>query len=272
MDVVPPDPVDLEFYKTIEKLQQDSARLGYRQKLAASLKGNPERVGVIAVPNDKGSYDARMVADVDESDFEEGTDADVEWLKFGEIEEYRRLLNEYERMREQVDADKEYEVEHLGRIAKKLQAQRAAVVGPVKALEASMKKDAQRMLTTEQVARGALPAERTELWKVDQATIWGLVILGSLLILGFCSRLAALGGAVMLVMFYLPVPPWPGVPYPQELLGPEHSYIINKNLIEAVALLGIAALPTGSWFGLDGLIRWMFRRRSGSGSPKPASA
>jgi uncharacterized membrane protein YphA (DoxX/SURF4 family) len=151
-------------------------------------------------------------------------------------------------------------VEHLTRIAKKLQSTRASLVGPVKALEAELKKDAQRLLTPAQVARGALPPEHTQLWQIDQATIWGLVILGSLLILGFCSRLAALGGAVMLVMFYLPVPPWPGVPYPQEMLGPEHSYIINKNLIEAIALLGIAALPTGSWFGVDGLIRWMFRR------------
>jgi hypothetical protein len=47
---------------------------------------------------------------------------------------------------------------------------------------------------------------------------------------------------------------------PPEATGPEHSYIVNKNLIEAVALLGIAMLPTGSWFGLDGVIRYIFRR------------
>jgi hypothetical protein len=35
---------------------------------------------------------------------------------------------------------------------------------------------------------------------------------------------------------------------------------VNKNLIEVIALLGIAFLPTGSWFGLDGIFRWMFRR------------
>ena len=62
----------------------------------------------------------------------------------------------------------------------------------------------------------------------------------------------------MLISFYLVVPPWPGVPQPP---GPEHSFIVNKNLIEALALLAIAAMPTGSWFGLDGIFRWIFRRK-----------
>ena len=30
--------------------------------------------------------------------------------------------------------------------------------------------------------------------------------------------------------------------------------MINKNLIEVIALLGIAAMPTGSWFGVDALL------------------
>jgi uncharacterized membrane protein YphA (DoxX/SURF4 family) len=258
--LVAPDPVDLKFYQAIEKLQQESAKLGYRQRLAALLRGNPDNVGVLAVLKDGRTYETVMANAVDE---EKAREAIV--LRYGEVQVYKDLLAEYERMQRQADID--YEVDHLTRIARKIQAQRATVVGPVKALEAELKKDALRELDLkpEQVGRGALPPDKqSQLWQVDQATIWGLVILGSLLILGFCSRLAALGGAVMLVMFYLPVPPWPGVPYPQEMLGPEHSYIINKNLIEAIALLGIAALPTGSWFGVDGLIRWMFR----SGKPK----
>jgi uncharacterized membrane protein YphA (DoxX/SURF4 family) len=88
--------------------------------------------------------------------------------------------------------------------------------------------------------------------------MWGLLILGALLMIGFCTRLAAVGGAVMLTMFYLVVPPWPGVPEPPGTT--EHALFINKNLIEAIALLGIAVLPTGSWFGLDGVLRWLFRR------------
>lgn len=260
--VVPPDPVDLKFYQAIEKLQQDSARLGYRQRLAALLRGNPDSVGVLAVLKQGSSYEPTMANAVDEQKAR-----DALWLRYGEIQTYRDLLAEYEALQRQARID--YEVDHLTRIASKLQSTRAALVGPVKALEADLKKAAQRQLEPTQVARGALPPEQTQLWQVDQATIWGLVVIGSLLILGFCSRLAALAGAVMLVMFYLPVPPWPGVPYPQEALGPEHSFIINKNLIEAIALLGIAALPTGSWFGVDGLIRWLFRRGN---RPAPATS
>ena len=55
----------------------------------------------------------------------------------------------------------------------------------------------------------------------------------------------------MLLMFYLAMPPWPGVPLAP---GPDHSLWINKNLIEVVALLVIASLPTGRWFGLDTLV------------------
>ena len=87
-----------------------------------------------------------------------------------------------------------------------------------------------------------------------------LILIGGLLIVGLGTRLAAVAGAVLLLNFYLVVPPWPGVP---ESPGTtEHAYLVNKNLIEAIALLGIAALPTGSWFGLDGVCRWLFGGRS----------
>jgi hypothetical protein len=63
----------------------------------------------------------------------------------------------------------------------------------------------------------------------------------------------------MLFMFYMAMPPWLGVP---EIPGPEHSFMVNKNLIEVMALLAIAALPTGRWFGVDGLLGWLCRGRS----------
>lgn len=55
----------------------------------------------------------------------------------------------------------------------------------------------------------------------------------------------------MLFNFYMAMPPWPGVPAAP---GPEHSFVINKNLIEVIALLGIATMPTGSWFGVDAIL------------------
>ena len=45
--------------------------------------------------------------------------------------------------------------------------------------------------------------------------------------------------------------PFPGIPDPPGTT--EHSLIVNKNLIEVLALLAIAFMPTGQWFGVD---RW----------------
>ena len=83
--------------------------------------------------------------------------------------------------------------------------------------------------------------------------MWSLTIIGLLLIAGLATPIAALAGAGLLMMFYLVIPPWTGVP---EAPGPEHSWVVNKNFIEALALLSIMFLPTGRWFGLDALLNW----------------
>ena len=127
---------------------------------------------------------------------------------------------------------------------------RGKLVGPIKAIEADLKADANKILEPDQLARGPLRTPATKVDRINTQTMWGLTILGVLLLTGCCTRVAAVGGAVMLTTFYLAMPPWPGVP---EAPGPEHSYIVNKNFIEIVALLVIAALPTGQWFGLDRL-------------------
>ena len=80
----------------------------------------------------------------------------------------------------------------------------------------------------------------------------GLTILGGCLILGLFTRFSAIMAAVMLFMFYVAMPPWPGVP---EIPGPEHSFIVNKNFIEVIALLAIASLPSGRWFGADSIVQ-----------------
>ena len=140
--------------------------------------------------------------------------------------------------------------EHLQKQWNELQQVRGKLVGPVKALESELKVSAQKLLTSEQLARGPVRLPSTPVDRINQQTIWGLTILGVLLLIGLGTRYAALGGAVMLTTFYLAMPPWPGVP---EAPGPEHSFIVNKNFIEVMALLAIAALPTGQWFGLDRL-------------------
>lgn len=200
--------------------------MGARQKLLGLLKGNPELLG------------------------------NEEWQRLGKLEQYREQLANYEKKRAKARTD--FQWEHLNHDWSKLQALRTELTGPVKALEADLKEQAQKLLDTNQFARGALPEPWTPLRVTDLLTILGLTILGGLLILGLLTRFAALMAAFMLFNFYMAMPPWPGIPEPP---GTEHSLIINKNLIEVIALLAIAALPTGQWFGLDGLLGRFLRRK-----------
>ncbi len=69
------------------------------------------------------------------------------------------------------------------------------------------------------------------------------------------TRFSAASAAFMVFGFYMAMPPWPGVP---EAPGPEHSFIVNKNLIEVLALLALACMPSGQWFGLDAIAGRIF--------------
>jgi uncharacterized membrane protein YphA (DoxX/SURF4 family) len=154
-----------------------------------------------------------------------------------------------------------FEYKHLETQWDEIQKLRSDLVAPVRALEADFRLDARKLLTVEQLARGPVPEPWTAQQRIDHLTIWALIGIGCLLMAGLFSRLSALGAAALLLSFYLAVPPWPGVEELIETAGPEHSFIINKNLIEVIALLAIASMPTGRWLGLDQLFSLAFRRR-----------
>ena len=84
---------------------------------------------------------------------------------------------------------------------------------------------------------------------VDALNTWGLIAIGLGLVLGIFTRGAALAGCALLVMYYLFNPPFIGL----GVGGPaEGNYLlVNKTLIEAVALLYIAVTPLSRRFGLD---------------------
>lgn len=90
-------------------------------------------------------------------------------------------------------------------------------------------------------------------------TMYGLILMGGCLILGFLTPFAALCAAVFLGMLYLSLPPFPGLPTPPQLEG--HYWIVSKNLIELIACLVIATTPTAHWLGLDALFFGRRRRR-----------
>jgi uncharacterized membrane protein YphA (DoxX/SURF4 family) len=104
------------------------------------------------------------------------------------------------------------------------------------------------------------PTARME-W-MDWTTRWGLLVAGGCVLFGLFSRLACLGCVFFLVMEYLLNSPFPWLPVSPKAEG--HYLFVNKNVIETLALLVLATLPTGRWFGLDAILSriWPFRSRS----------
>jgi uncharacterized membrane protein YphA (DoxX/SURF4 family) len=95
---------------------------------------------------------------------------------------------------------------------------------------------------------------------VNFSTTYGLLVMGTCLIVGFLTRPAALAGAFFLAQIYLSMPPWPGLP---RAPGPEHFMIVDMHLIEMLACLFIATTRSGRWIGLDALLfNWIGRRRA----------
>jgi thiosulfate dehydrogenase [quinone] large subunit len=87
---------------------------------------------------------------------------------------------------------------------------------------------------------------------VDFLNTWGLIAIGLGLILGVFFRAAAITGALLLLVYYLNCPPLTGIEYSLPTDG--NNLIVDKTLIEAVALLVLALFPTSKLFGIDSLV------------------
>ena len=75
----------------------------------------------------------------------------------------------------------------------------------------------------------------------DRAVMWGLVLIGVSLITGVLARVAAVFGMLLLTMFYCAQPP---EPFATAFSGADgRFFLLERNAIEAVGLLLIAALP-----------------------------
>jgi len=129
---------------------------------------------------------------------------------------------------------------------------------------AAMKQALDEVLTEEQVGQGAppeLPRSRWKQWSRWRDWTWldwndaivavGLTVVGSLLIVGLLTRTACVLGACLLIGFYVAAPALLGAPEPLRVEG---YPFVNKNIVEAVALLALATTRSGRWAGLDALL------------------
>lgn len=91
---------------------------------------------------------------------------------------------------------------------------------------------------------------------VDLLNIWGLILIGLGLILGLFTRAAILSGIVLMVFYYLSHPPFVGLKY---AVPSDGSYlVVNKMLIEGLALAVLLVFPTWKEWGVD---RWIGGKR-----------
>lgn len=82
---------------------------------------------------------------------------------------------------------------------------------------------------------------------VDSINQWGLTLIGLSLILGLFVRWSAVLGAIIMILYYIPILDFP---YPNP-----HSMIVDEHIIYALTLLTLATLDAGKYFGLDRLLK-----------------
>jgi thiosulfate dehydrogenase [quinone] large subunit len=138
-------------------------------------------------------------------------------------------------------------------------------------------------------------AENPDLVRMADIMVpWALTLAGIGLIFGIFTRLSSLVAIGLLIMFYLSTPPWgePTIPNPfvenseftwayynsmmsnatwagNQMIGAEGNYqIVNKNLIEMLALIALLTTNTGKFIGFDGLIGYYI---FGTGKSKASS-
>lgn len=98
----------------------------------------------------------------------------------------------------------------------------------------------------------SIAANPTLMTIVDNINIWGLTIVGLLLILGLFEKVGTIGATAFLALFFLSHPPLLHTSY---MLPPEGSYLwVDKNLIMLAATVVLYWFPTSRSIGLDSII------------------
>jgi hypothetical protein len=101
---------------------------------------------------------------------------------------------------------------------------------------------------------------------VDLLNIWGLILIGLALFLGIFTRLSSILGIILLSLYYLANPPFVGMDFGVPVEG--HYLIVNKILVELVALFIFLMIPPKSLPGFERLVTLVIKRFQKSGQKK----
>jgi thiosulfate dehydrogenase (quinone) large subunit len=82
---------------------------------------------------------------------------------------------------------------------------------------------------------------------IDFINEWGLTILGISLLTGIFVRWSSLLGAVLMILYYLPILDFPNVG--------ERAYLVDEHIIYALLLLLFATLDSGQFWKIGNLVK-----------------
>jgi thiosulfate dehydrogenase [quinone] large subunit len=83
-----------------------------------------------------------------------------------------------------------------------------------------------------------------------------LFAIGLGLILGFLTRINLIAGIGLLFLYYVSHPPFVGLDFALPMEG--NYLVVNKVLIELMAMIVLLLFPTGRYIGLD---RFIFQKK-----------
>lgn len=135
---------------------------------------------------------------------------------------------------------------------KRLEANSSALNGQLGRITTTYHLQLIRLLSAKQLQRGNWMTSAGTVGKINWLVTWGLVLSGFCLLAGLCTRIAATVAAIMLLSFYLAMPPFPGLTATS--LGGGHFLYVNNNLIEALATILLAATHSGRVVGIDAVL------------------
>ncbi|MDZ4781743.1 MAG: DoxX family protein [Planctomycetia bacterium] len=99
----------------------------------------------------------------------------------------------------------------------------------------------------------------SDLEKADKLVLYSNLAIGVCLIIGLFTRFASFGGALFMLSLILAQPPLANL-YPPAHPSAGAQWIVNKEVVEMMALFALAFLPTGRWGGLDFFIHHLITR------------
>ena len=95
---------------------------------------------------------------------------------------------------------------------------------------------------------------------VNFINIWGLIFVGICLMFGLFTRPAIYAGMLLLALYYLANPPFVKNDFGIPTEG--HYLIVNKNLIEFLALAVLLVFPGSKYIGLENFVISIFQKKS----------